>query len=98
DAKGLKQLLREVAERFPDRYREITHDLMQLARRVAYETGGNSFGTRHLRRTPYSVALRRSLDRQVERILDDDALTDDQREKKLLELAQKHQKEQQEAV
>jgi len=98
DAKGIKQLLREVAERFPDRYREIAHDLMQVARRVAYETGGNSFGIRHLRRTPYSIALRRSLDRQVERILDDDSLTDEQREKKLLELAQKYQKEQQQKV
>lgn len=84
DKKALTDLLSEVAKRYPDRYREISHGLARVGRTVAYATGGFSFGLKHLRTSPAALAVRQKLQKELEAIADDDKLTDEQRARKIL--------------
>ncbi len=79
-------LLRQVAEKHPERYREISHALNQLGKTVAYRTGGYSFGVKHLLQTPGAKASRMALQKKLQALDDDDSLSDRGREAKVLKL------------
>ena len=70
DKKGISDLLGQVAERYPDRYREISHKLMTVGRESAYRTGGMSFGVKHLRVPAAALKVRQGIEKQVEQILE----------------------------
>jgi hypothetical protein len=57
DKKGLENLLKRAEALGPDTYREVAQHLLQVGKHAAQLTGGNSFGTEHLR---LSVAGRRA--------------------------------------
>jgi len=84
DKKELMGLMREVAERHPTKYKRISHDLARLAADVSTATGGNSFGLRHLSMAPSATAARKLLRMRLDRIMDDDSLTDDQRDEAII--------------
>lgn len=84
DKKELSNLLTQLAEKHPDQYREVSHALANIGRRVAYRTGGNSFGVRHLRPSPAAVKIRQQIAKELQAIEADDSLTDDQRENKII--------------
>jgi DNA-directed RNA polymerase subunit beta' len=85
DKKGLKKLLLEVAQKHPDRYRDVSQALSTIGWQAAYTTGGNSFGLQHLRRAPSAVQARTLLAKQLDQLLDDDNLDDDARERQIIQ-------------
>ncbi len=86
DKDGLDDLLRKVADQHPDKYREITHALNQIGRQAAYMTGGNTFGLEHLRMSPLAKQHRAELSAKMQALLDDDNISDDDRESQILGL------------
>lgn len=98
DKKNLSALLQEVAKRYPDRYREISHQLAQIGQRAAYLSGGFSFGIKDLRKSKAALKLQEQLQRKVNAVLDDDSLTDEEREAKIIKLTGAIAEEQQKAV
>lgn len=65
DKKGIADLLQQVAEEYPEEYRDVTKELSDVGRDVAYATGGNSFGLKHITKSPAArrayLALRKRL-------------------------------------
>lgn len=86
DKKGLRDLMREVALKHPEQYRQVSHDLAQIGQRVAFITGGNSFGLRHMLRTAKAEKDRQELQRRINQVLDNDNLTDEQRDQLIIKL------------
>jgi len=98
DKKGIKDLLREVAEKHPEEYREISHALNQVGRRGAQESGGMSFGLQHLRKSSEAVKTRARIENKLGSILDREDLDDKDRERMIIETLADEMKPQQEAV
>ena len=87
DIKGLSALLREVGEKHPDKYRDISFKLGQIGHEAAFTTGGNSFGLQSIRRSASARKRRHALQQRLDAILDNDDLTDDQRDNAMIKLA-----------
>jgi hypothetical protein len=98
DKKGLANLLSEVAKKYPDQYRDISFRLGKIGREAAYSTGGNSFGLKHLLRAKSGIKARQILQKQIDGILDNDELSDKQRDDKILGLVGKMMKDQQDEI
>jgi DNA-directed RNA polymerase subunit beta' len=84
DKKTLTSFLSELAQRHPDQYSDVTHQLLKIAGKATYESGSNSFGLKHIRVSPIAARRREELAREVSKIDDDDSLTDKQRNDKLV--------------
>ena len=82
--KGVQELLREVAERHPDEYREVSKKLADIGRTSATLAGGASFGLQHLTTAKSAQVHRQRAQADFERILNDDSLTDEKRNKLIL--------------
>lgn len=86
DKKGIAKLLQQVAEKYPEKYRQVAHDLSRIGYHAAYLTGGNSFGLQHLRQ---SVAARKAeleLEESIHRIYTDPRLSEKEKELRVVEL------------
>ncbi len=98
DKKGIKAVLRQIADEYPERYREIAKRLSDVGRDVAYTTGGGSFGLRHLRPTPAVHMSRQRLNRRIRDILAKE-WSDDKKEGKIIEAtAVEHERLQEEIL
>jgi DNA-directed RNA polymerase subunit beta' len=84
DKKGTRALLAEVQERYPEKYREISKELMDIGRDAAYSTGGLSFGLEHLAPGPVVKASRQRLTRRIREIQASN-WSDDRKEEKIVE-------------
>jgi hypothetical protein len=49
DKKNMSTLLKELADKHPDKYVDVTKKLSDIGRQVATETGGYSIGLSHLK-------------------------------------------------
>jgi hypothetical protein len=98
DKKGLSALLEELARKHPEAYREVSHKLSKIGLRVAYTTGGNSFGLRHLLRPAVSQHHKKRLLARVNRILDSDKLDDDKRDQLILRALGEYEPKQQQLI
>jgi DNA-directed RNA polymerase subunit beta' len=98
DKKGLFALLEKLAIKYPDRYREVTKQLTDISREVATESGGNSFGLADMRRAQAAAKYRQQIRQQLRTIIDDDKLSDEQRNQKIITYLAKLQPEMVEAV
>lgn len=98
DKKGLAALLSEIAEKHPDKYREISHKLGKIGRMSAYTSGGNSFGLEHMRRSASSIKRRLELQKPLNALLDDDNISDNDRETQIIKLIGKLTGAQQEEI
>lgn len=87
--KTLGAFMADLAQRHPDKYRDVTHKLLQIARQGALESGSNSFGLKHIRVSPIAKARREKLLKKVEEINNDDSLSDEQRNAKLTKVIAK---------
>ncbi len=87
--KELKAVLQQVAREHPERYRDISFKLNQIGQRSAQDQGGFSFGSRHLRRSPVANKIRARLQVSLKKILDDDTLTDEQRQQRIVRVVGK---------
>lgn len=83
DKKGIQNLLQEVAEKYPDQYVDISHKLSTIGHRVAYQTGGFSFGLEDMQVPPEAEAIRQQLRDKVHQILMNGKLSDDEKNKLL---------------
>ena len=92
DKKTLSKLLERVAREYPDEYRRVSHDLANVGRRVAYSTGGFSFGLRHLQPAKAAKAAKEGLQAELKQIEDDDSLNDEQRDMRILKAVDKWSK------
>ena len=98
DKKGVSRLLAEVAERYPEKYREISFKLAQLGKDSAYFSGGNSFNVLQMQQSDVAKARRQVLSQKLNALLDDDSLSDEVREKKIVELMGKMMNTQQQEI
>lgn len=75
DKGGINKLLIQLAEKHPEDYAEIVQRLGNIAHHVAYTSGGNSFGIKHLKKPAIIKKLQAQLREEVDAIEDDDTLT-----------------------
>lgn len=92
DKKGIADLFQTIAERYPERYRELSKQLSDVGRDAATSTGGFSFGLRDMAITPRAAQMRAELQQQVDQILDDDQLDDETQRSRVVELVASRQK------
>src|SRR4051812_6489153 len=84
DKKTLTAFFSELAQKHPDQYRDVSHKLLQIARKGTLESGSNSFGLEHIRVSPVALKRRKELDATLAKIDDDDSLADSQRRDKMI--------------
>lgn len=77
DKKGTAKVYQSIAERYPEKYREIAKKLQDIGRMSATESGGYSFGINAFRVPPKTAKLKQEIQNNVDNILrsnlDDDA-------------------------
>ena len=78
DKKGLRSLMEEVAEKHPERYREIAFALNQIGRRGAQESGSVSFGLQHLKSSKSALETLKKIREKLKRILQNNKLSQEQ--------------------
>jgi DNA-directed RNA polymerase subunit beta' len=84
DKKGVSALLRDVADKYPDRYRDVAKQLSDVGRDAAFTTGGFSVGLERLL-TPASVlASRQRLNRRLRDIMSHKEWDPKTREEKII--------------
>lgn len=84
DKKGINELLRQVAQRHPEKYPEISKKLNDVGRTVATEFGGYSFGLEHLATSKIAQQNRIAIRAKLKTILDNDDLTPKQRNDQII--------------
>jgi len=98
DKKGIQQLLQTVAEKHPDKYRDIAHGLSKIGYQSAYYTGGHSFDHVHLRPSVAGLKMREEIMRKVDQIYADPNLDDKAKEHKVVEETLKYTKPMEDAI
>ena len=91
DKKGIKQLLQEVAEKYPDEYRDISKRMSDVGREAAFTTGGYSFGLKSLQQSLAARKMRLQLNQELQQIYASN-LPDDEKEKRVITAVGTHQK------
>lgn len=87
DKKGLEKLLRSLAENHPSEvYRDALKHLADVGRHVSTMTGGHSFGPEHLRTALGAKKIQDEIREKIRRINSDRKSTDDEKEKKILDV------------
>ena len=94
DAPATKDVMRDIAQNHPDEYRDIAQRLMTIANQAAQSSGGYSYGPDHLLPTPGVQKRRQRLEAQLQTVLDDDKLTEEQREQMVVKIMGRGQQEQ----
>lgn len=98
DKKGVDALMSELAAKHPEKYRDISFKLQQLAVQVIRSTGGNSFDITDITKADSARALRKDLSAKIDQFVDDDKLTSDERKQKITSLLRSVQKQDQKAI
>ncbi len=65
DKKGVATLFDDLARQHPEQYKAVAKRLSDVARDVAYGTGGFSFGLQHLREPAEATAVKAQLSRDI---------------------------------
>lgn len=98
DKKGTTALFDDLARKHPDKYPAVAKRLMDVARRVAYDTGGFSFSLEHMQPTRAGTEIKARTEREIDAILMRAGLSDADREKQIVDVLQKASKEAEEKV
>lgn len=85
--KTTSALATELAQKHPDKYRDVMKRLHDVALDSAYTTNGLSFGLKDIRSTLASQRARQSVGLSLRGILSDRSLTAEQRKTKILQMA-----------
>lgn len=88
DKSGLKKLLQQVIEKYPDRYREIVQHLGAVGYKTSDLTGGNSFDLPHMRLSVAGRKFQTEARAFVDRLYADPKLDDDAKDARLIEYLQ----------
>ena len=99
DKKNLDELMTVLAQRYPDKYVDILQELNRIGEdTVTYYGREAAFSMRDLRRGKEVMAVNKKLREIVDNILDDDSLSPEAKEKKILELGYKYSQKVQDLV
>lgn len=98
DKKGVAELFDELAKNHPEEYKATAKRLADVARNVAYQTGGFSFGLNHLRTPRAALEARQQIRREVNAVHSRTDLDDAAKDKAVVEILQRHQKPLEEAI
>lgn len=91
DKKGVKQLLQQVAEKHPDRYREVAKAISDVGWDAAFTTGGYSFGLKALRTSKAARTMQKNIQAELDAIYEKN-LPPEQQEQQILEVTARYQK------
>lgn len=98
DSKGIKALFQELAEKYPEQYKDVAHKLTRLGHDVAYSKGGLSFGVRHLRPARAAREVRAKIQGEIDQILADPKLEGKAQEEAIVKVLQSRAKDLEDAV
>lgn len=90
DKKGVGVLTDLIAEKYPDRYRDIVHRLSNVGRTAAYTTGGNSFGLAAIQPSAAARVAKYRIQQELQQILGQN-LPDAERDKAIVGMLKRHQ-------
>lgn len=98
DKRGLTDLLREIAQKHPDRYKDISFALNEVGRQGAQESGSFSFGLRHLKTSKAAEKTRKRVQDRLTKILSRSDLDDTKMGEAIIRAVGSEMKPQQEAI
>ena len=84
DKKNMSTLLKELADKYPDKYVDVTKKLADIGRQVATETGGYSIGLGHLKQTAGAKKTMAEIRQKLTGFLADTNLNDKQRNESII--------------
>lgn len=90
DGAGLQNLLGLLAERHPDKYRDVVKRMSDVSRRVGYESGGLSFGPEDMAIGPQAHAVREQLRSKILQIMSDPSLDAKTRDDNIVKASLEH--------
>jgi DNA-directed RNA polymerase subunit beta' len=91
--KNIGALATELAQKYPDQYREIIKRLLDVGRDTSYTTNGLSIGLDHIKPTISALQIQNDVKKRLRGILADRSLSDKDRNLKILELTSGAQKQ-----
>lgn len=98
DAKGIAELMQQVAEKHPEKYKDILHRLSKIGYHSAYLSGGHSFDLQHMSEAVSARKMKQEIQAKVDAIHADPNLSDDDKEHRVVEAVLKYQKPMEDAV
>lgn len=98
DGKGVKSLMTDLAQRYPERYRDIVYRLTRLGAKAAQEEGGMSVGVEHLQKPAEVRELQDQIRRRLNAIYSRDDLTDKQKSELIIRTVGEYDTKQQSVV
>ncbi len=84
DKKGSQKMFQEIAEKYPDKYKEIAKKMYDLGHQASYYTGGNSFGLKHMQVSQAGRQNKIETEAAIQKIMANPKLSEKQKEEKLL--------------
>jgi len=90
DKKGIRALLQEVADKHPDKYREVAKRLSDIGRDASFSEGGYSFGLKSLRQSLAGRQMRMKMQKELDKIYSSN-MSDEQKDTAVLLAVQKYQ-------
>lgn len=84
DKKGIKKLFNDVATKYPEKYRDIAKALSDIGHKSAYESGGYSFGIKHIQTPEGARRIKADINENVDRILADKKLSQEEKEQEII--------------
>lgn len=93
DSKASNALMQALAEKHPDKYKEVAKKLYDVGREVAYNSGGFSFGLKDLRESKFSMEAKVRLKAAIDQLMDNPQLDDKAKSKSVIDLLNNSQKD-----
>lgn len=87
DKKALSKLANELAEKHPDKYRDVTKNLFDIGRDASYTTGGLTFSLKDIKQTVAGQRAKLEMRKQLRGIMANPNLSEKDRNLKILQLA-----------
>jgi DNA-directed RNA polymerase subunit beta' len=91
--KDMGKLATELAQKYPDKYRDVMKQLHDVGSQAGYSTNGLSFGLKDIKPTIAAQEIQHRVKMQLRQALSDPNLDDKGRNLKILEMASKAQRE-----
>lgn len=92
DSKASASLMQSLAERHPEKYKEVAKKLYDVGREVSYNSGGFSFGLKDLRESKSSIESKAKLRATIDALMNDRRLDEGARNKSVVDLLNGSQK------
>jgi hypothetical protein len=90
DKKKIRQILLQIAEKYPEKYADISSKLLNLGAELAYLSGGPAVRFEHFRPSPLGYKYRSQLETQIKNILADSSLDEESKKKKIIAITQEY--------